>query len=592
MKGQSDSINISTIEIYASKSVNSGQEIIVSKNVINLSQLLNQKNSIYIKSYGRGSAATLSIRGGSSNQNIVLWEDIPINNPMLGLSDLSLINPLLFNEMRINKGGQSVYGGSGGISGSLALRNKSKDDTSITVINGLGSFGYREHGLLTQLKARSLNWSSRLVYNRSDNDFGYTVSTINRDQTNAYFRSLGWVQKLTYDISHYHQLSLDTWVNDSYREIPPLTTQTRSDDFQIDKNYRAAIGYRYTKNRVTTELKWAYLNEANDFFQPLNRYEFKNRFRKYFGYSQIKFLTTATTYSIKIEYSDIKGSTSQYALTDEQQRRYALSGGVKKIYDNLTVQVDGRQEWNQGKSSGFSPALQLTYRYRDIEISSQLSREFRFPTLNELFWRPSSTISVEPEYGWDQSLELSYSHKKSFGVTWAPFHRLINNWVLWTPDGGSSFMAQNLAKVRSYGMELSTHKSWSQRKVKTTISGNYNYTRSTNLVAFDLPKIDEGSQLLYIPIHQAGLRIDQRYRDWGWHVSSNYTGSVNGINEEVPGFLLLDGAITKTIGKQLSGSLTLSLENILSKSYMVTERRPMPGRTLNVRWITTFNKNK
>ena len=52
-----------------------------------LGEVLAANSSIYIKSMGRGSLATASIRGTSSNHTQVLWNGMPINSSMVGSFD-------------------------------------------------------------------------------------------------------------------------------------------------------------------------------------------------------------------------------------------------------------------------------------------------------------------------------------------------------------------------------------------------------------------------------------------------------------------------------------------------------------------------
>ena len=45
-------------------------------------RLLDNQTSAYIKSYGLGSLATISLWGGNASQTLITWEDVPITNPM------------------------------------------------------------------------------------------------------------------------------------------------------------------------------------------------------------------------------------------------------------------------------------------------------------------------------------------------------------------------------------------------------------------------------------------------------------------------------------------------------------------------------
>src|SRR4051812_12993113 len=60
-------------------------------NSTNLADLLADESPVFIKSYGLGSLATTSFRGGSANHTAILWNGFNINSPMNGQLDLSLV---------------------------------------------------------------------------------------------------------------------------------------------------------------------------------------------------------------------------------------------------------------------------------------------------------------------------------------------------------------------------------------------------------------------------------------------------------------------------------------------------------------------
>ncbi|MFI5142204.1 MAG: TonB-dependent receptor, partial [Bacteroidia bacterium] len=88
-----------------------------------LSQLLIQQNGVFVKAYGPGNIASLSIRGSTAQQTAVIWNGMNINNPMLGQADISLLPVGFFNSMSIQKGALSGYWGSGAMAGVLSLQS-------------------------------------------------------------------------------------------------------------------------------------------------------------------------------------------------------------------------------------------------------------------------------------------------------------------------------------------------------------------------------------------------------------------------------------------------------------------------------------
>ena len=88
-------------------------------------ELLGKSNGLFVKQYGAGNLATLSIRGSSANQTQVFWNGIPVNTASIGVTDLTLLPIDFYNSLLIKKGGASLSCGSGGIGGAVCLNSNS-----------------------------------------------------------------------------------------------------------------------------------------------------------------------------------------------------------------------------------------------------------------------------------------------------------------------------------------------------------------------------------------------------------------------------------------------------------------------------------
>lgn len=91
-----------------------------------------------------GSASSISIRGGTPDQNLILWEDIPIYHTAHYFGNLSALNPYIIDRAKIYRGGfNSEYGGR--ISGVIDLKTedllsgKSDYDVGVNFINAFAN---------------------------------------------------------------------------------------------------------------------------------------------------------------------------------------------------------------------------------------------------------------------------------------------------------------------------------------------------------------------------------------------------------------------------------------------------------------------
>lgn len=74
----------------------------------NLSGLLQALTPIYVRDAGPGGLSTFSSRGFSASQTQVIWNGFPLNHPMLGVTDLSLIPTIAIQSVAVSAGASNA----------------------------------------------------------------------------------------------------------------------------------------------------------------------------------------------------------------------------------------------------------------------------------------------------------------------------------------------------------------------------------------------------------------------------------------------------------------------------------------------------
>ena len=88
----------------------------------NVGELLEHVPGIHVIDEGSGSGRKrISIRGSRSNQVLVLLDGVPLNDPVMGDVDLSLVPVSTVEEIRISKSGQAHTVGSGALGGVIHI---------------------------------------------------------------------------------------------------------------------------------------------------------------------------------------------------------------------------------------------------------------------------------------------------------------------------------------------------------------------------------------------------------------------------------------------------------------------------------------
>ncbi len=140
-----------------------------------LSDVLTKESSVFVKQYGPGNLASISVRGTSSSQNQVFWNGIPMSSVTLGQVNLNLIRPLTSNSIKMIFGGGESGSYPGAIGSSIYLNNvlEFKKKTAFSYSGYYGAFeSYRQNGIIAisdTTKAIMFSWNSA----RSLNNFEY-----------------------------------------------------------------------------------------------------------------------------------------------------------------------------------------------------------------------------------------------------------------------------------------------------------------------------------------------------------------------------------------------------------------------------------
>ena len=110
----------------------------------NLNDLLRDAGTVYIRNYGAGQLASLTVRGTSAAQSDLLWNGVKLNSPSLGQVDASLFSAGMADRIDVN--GTSQAANIGG-SFNFAVNDKIDSTTGVEFELGYGSFDtYRAFG--------------------------------------------------------------------------------------------------------------------------------------------------------------------------------------------------------------------------------------------------------------------------------------------------------------------------------------------------------------------------------------------------------------------------------------------------------------
>lgn len=195
-----------------------------------------------VSTVGEG-APGLNVRGGSTDQNLVLMDDAPVFNSSHLMGFFSVFNPDAVRDVTLHRGGVApMYGGRA--SSILDIKIKEPDNQRWNVNGGIGLVSSRlgVEGPLIKNKL-SLLAASRLAIN----DFLFKLGPINLRDTRANFYD--FTTKLKYLLDEHHTLTFTGYAGKDVFKLP-------SDSLASVEVNASSTQYNYQTTNGT--LRWNY----------------------------------------------------------------------------------------------------------------------------------------------------------------------------------------------------------------------------------------------------------------------------------------------------------------------------------------------
>lgn len=557
-----------------------------------VSQALSEYSSVFIKQYGAGQLASLAIRGTSAAQTDIQWNGIRLNSPALGQTDLSLFQTGVQDELQLVRTGYR-----GAIGGTLMMNNRLRIDSgfSVNTLFRVGSFHTYECMSDAQYAKGKVSGATRVVYLNAANNFTYRnffeEDHPYRRQQNAAVSQFSVLQQLGFRINKNHSVNVYGWVSGSSRELPPVMSKTEGREEQRDESLRLMADWQGKVRNLRMKFTTSYLRDKIRYINPdallddtTNTQAYRNLF------SATYFFSFPLSLHTELNYDYENASVRAYG-----ERKHRHIAGLKVYADyyllkHFRLHGGFREDLVDNNFSAFSPQLAFSFtkqfkeRHR-FSAGGLASRNFRFPTLNDLYWIPGGNPDLKQERSWNGDIQVKYAYQTFFDISFSNFYIYANDWIQWTPDG-NIWMAANLRRVFSRGVESNLHLTNSTgdnpRRFVVHFNCSYSYTRTTNLDTQSEFDMSQGKQLIYVPLHQIVAGMQFQYRRFYLRSVNRFTDRVftsTDNSQSLTGYFIADAELGKDFMlPHLELGLSFRMNNIGNASYQVVAQRPMPGR--------------
>lgn len=612
--------------------------VVLKENIaLSIADILTYNSSLFVKQYGRATLSTVSFRGTGPSHTQVTWNGMRINNPMLGMTDFSMIPAYFIDDASLLHGSSSVNETGGALGGvvKLATTPAQADGFGMQYVQGIGMFKTFDEFLRLVWGNRNWQISTRAVYQSSRNDYKYrnhdkkeniyndqmqiigSYYPVERNRSGA-FDDVHLLQEIYYNTGHGDRFGLNAWYINSNRELPMLTTdyadEREFENRQREHTLRSVLSWDHLRSDWKLAVKGGYIHTwmaydyrrdpGNGIMTSMTRS--RSRINTLYGEANgswtidERWLFTADLSA----HQHFVQSADKNIITQEGNR--AVVG-----YDKGRIELDGAlsARWRPVERLGMSLVLReqmygtkwatipaffadyLLSRRGNLVAKASVSRNYRFPTLNDLYFLPGGNPDLKNEngVGYETGLSFSTGREKRYtlsgSLSW--YDQYIDDWILWLPTTKGFFSPVNIKKVHAYGIEAQASADVAlSSEWRLNMNGTFSWSPSIN-VGEPMSPADRsvGKQLPYEPEFSATVNGRLTWRTWAllyqWcYYSERYTMSSNDVTltGRLTPYLMNNLSIEKRfILRWADLSLKSAINNLFDEEYLSVLSRPMPG---------------
>lgn len=544
--------------------------------------------SINLKQYGVNNIAISSLQGGSSYQTLFCWDEISIQNPNTGLFDASIIPPFLFNQININTSYSSSYFGSGAIAGTIDIgSDPSRMGTDLFM--RLETVGNISLGAKTRFKTKDFSNYSGFMYTSEQNKYPFLSSDgVVKSIPNALALKATFLQENEFYISKKLTLNSKFWWNYADRNMPQnlLQNLNSSSTNQKDQLINTSFSALYHQNKNTYLIKCARFQSQNT-YQDSSKYILGDHHSTTY-YSELRWKTNIGSrihWLIDAQYQQIQANSTSFSNLFVLKKLSPFSI-LDFEFCNTTLKLSYRKELNQNTWSPDLYSISIHHRYRSYLFYSGISKNYRFPTINDLAWIPGGNPNLKPEHSFKQELGIQYI-KKSLSWQLKGFNSNIENWIIWLPSG-FFWSPQNILHVWNRGIEGTLSFSRTQKSWSYDFCIFSNLTFSTNKTRLYQNDASYEKQIIFTPFVNASSNLQVSYKTWGVGIIYSYYGQRYYTSDHslaLPEYQLMDLSISKTWGKNKTITSRIQVHNLWNTNYVIMPFNPMPLRYYSLQII-------
>ncbi|GJL49809.1 MAG: TonB-dependent receptor [Nitrospirales bacterium] len=564
------------------------------------------KGTAIFSSGGPGTTSSIRIRGGQSEQTLVLIDGAIINSATAGGANLGTLTTDNIESITVLRGAQSMLWGADAMGGVVDIRTKRGDGKPVArVFSEYGSFNsIREGGSLAgqlgpvdfsvALSRWDMSKFSTINYRRGAaerdavrNWQGSSLIGVNTPWDGRLEVSFRWINNDVdidnsstfggpFDVYKAKSTSRQYIYSGTYHQ--PITDWW-DQKITVAQSRETGITQAGTNQfSLSTGLMSVPSDFGNsDIRTKSNRIEWQSNF--YIG----KPFIVTVGYQFREQLGKNKGSFAEKTISSHA----GFAQAQMNLFDRFFATGGFRQDAHN--TAGNKTTYRVTGGYllkeTGTKLRSSYATGFRTPTINELFFPNFGNPTLVPETSknFDVAIDQTLFQKRvkmSVGYFWSKYKQLIvttSDPVGCAPFTIFNFCAQNIGSARAKGVEASLNVVVVEDLPgfkRVSLDGQYTYTSTrdlmTNTRLARWPVHQGSASLTYQPTEPLSLTGTVRY------VGSRF--STTGNQQPLPDFYIFNLAATYQVNAHIE--VYTRVENLADRKYEEVLFFGTPGRSV------------
>lgn len=566
------------------------EEQIFNTKAENLASILKNIVGVEITDYGTpGDIKSISIRGSSPEQVLVLIDGQVANGVQTGKIDLGLISADMIEKIEIYRGPASALYGANALGGVINIITKKGGKKEGTLSIHYGNFHTQKYNVSYQDRIDDYTYFLTGEYFKTEGS-----------RENSQLEKFSFMSRVSKEIDSQSKLDLILRFNDHQRGIPGSLDFPSPNAWQNDRTFSMNINWQKTEeDRDYNIMAWYDFHKLS--YDNPDEWGYKGTSIHKNNSSGISFDSTYYDFTFGNQkesactHTLTWGGDISYNWTDSTDigKHQGLQGAIFiqdawQIKEKLSATAGLRYDYNQLFAGQLNPRIGLNYKLQDeLSLHMSVSRAYRAPNYNDLYWPEDGFVggntNLQPEIAWAYEAGMRFKNKK--GDTQAElniFKKNVKDLINWAADSDGIWRPSNIGTARVDGLEFITQKDFNNH-----LTANFNYTY--------LNAIDLESDTQLKPKHKYGLGLT--YSDQFGKNNDDFVINLDGYlvagrpdNQEAYYLFDINAARDFSLGKDKNKkvNLSFSVKNIFNQKPELVSGYPIQGRTYLLGISTRF----